>query len=288
MGSLQSKSGFQSNGDTSRKFVDLIFKASNRFPNWEPPKPIRVGDWGSIDRSSGEFKRDGNIFDDKQLMAELPDLAKYTPSISAPETKYIVGSENVVAVDLGMSPGLSVAGPGGASVKGTWKFQKGSRGALLVMSQPRLTHISIEVLRTLSKCERMLSKTIIISVYDCPAYVMYMSDKGGNELSVSMNGSLPVPQAPGLAAGGGAEAGWNSSYSGGVYRESFDGSGQNRFTPLFHPMIVPRPVRGTVDIETRDWTTQPPWTPIDDDGVEIDPIYDDFDTTDEDEPVPPK
>ncbi|KAG8901393.1 hypothetical protein FRB99_005329, partial [Tulasnella sp. 403] len=243
---------FQSRGDPSRKFTDLIYKASSRFPNWEPPIRIKVGDWGLIDRKSGEFNREGNIFDDEQLMAELPDLAKLKVTISAPETKYIVGSESVVAIDLGLSPELNVAGLGGASVKGKWKFQKGTRGALLVMAQPRLTHIPDEVLRVLSKCPRMLSKAIVISVYDCPAYVMYMSDKSGNELTVSMNGSLPIPQVPGLAAGGGAEMGWSSSYSGGIYRESFDGKGENLFTPLFHPKDVPRPVRGTVDIESRD------------------------------------
>ncbi|CAE6480848.1 unnamed protein product, partial [Rhizoctonia solani] len=62
--------------EPSRKYVDLIFKVSGKYGNWDPPRIVEVGDWGVIERETGSFIREGNIFEDtecKVLLSDIPD-----------------------------------------------------------------------------------------------------------------------------------------------------------------------------------------------------------------------
>lgn len=51
----------------SRLYVHLMWKASSRYASFSP-SAIQLGDYGHVDRSSGEFIREGNIL---QLYPEL-------------------------------------------------------------------------------------------------------------------------------------------------------------------------------------------------------------------------
>ncbi|KAJ7869564.1 hypothetical protein B0H14DRAFT_3440559 [Mycena olivaceomarginata] len=43
----------------SRKYLDLIQAASSKWANWDPPHPIKA-----IDKDTGRFEKDGNIYED--------------------------------------------------------------------------------------------------------------------------------------------------------------------------------------------------------------------------------
>ncbi|OJA10346.1 hypothetical protein AZE42_11946, partial [Rhizopogon vesiculosus] len=46
----------------SRKFIDLIEDATSKWANLDPLAPIKVGDYGMIDKETGEFHAQGNIY----------------------------------------------------------------------------------------------------------------------------------------------------------------------------------------------------------------------------------
>jgi hypothetical protein len=60
--------------DSERKFVDLLFRASKKYANWDPEVVVEVGDWGRITtgktglafwrRGRGTFLKEGNIYKD--------------------------------------------------------------------------------------------------------------------------------------------------------------------------------------------------------------------------------
>ncbi|KAF9221217.1 hypothetical protein BS17DRAFT_785511 [Gyrodon lividus] len=50
----------------SRKFINLILTAAN----WDPPADIKVGDYGTINRATGSFEWEGNIYN-SHFQAEL-------------------------------------------------------------------------------------------------------------------------------------------------------------------------------------------------------------------------
>jgi hypothetical protein len=55
--------GLRSKND-SRKFIDVIFRASGCYANMSPSHIFQVGDYGSVDTASGIFLKEGNIYAD--------------------------------------------------------------------------------------------------------------------------------------------------------------------------------------------------------------------------------
>ncbi|KAG6333813.1 hypothetical protein ID866_5273 [Astraeus odoratus] len=59
---------------SERQYVDLLFRASRKFANWDPEKPLEVGDWGRITigrprwafwrPKRSVFMKEGNIYKD--------------------------------------------------------------------------------------------------------------------------------------------------------------------------------------------------------------------------------
>jgi len=101
-----------SKGNPQRKFVDLIHEATYKWANWDPPKVIQVsppspslhhcppcqrdwpqiGDFGVIDKRTGELKIEGNIY----THPEIKDVAKEFPVFEAAETDlYQIHSQQV-------------------------------------------------------------------------------------------------------------------------------------------------------------------------------------------------
>lgn len=60
--------------DSEREYVDLLFRASKKYANWDPEVAVLVGDWGKITagntgwafwrRGRGTFLKEGNIYED--------------------------------------------------------------------------------------------------------------------------------------------------------------------------------------------------------------------------------
>ena len=58
-----------------------------------------MGDYGTIDRETGKFQKDGNIYEDGTI-AHLPDQHKLEPHTGAPEGKLIISSAGVIHREL--------------------------------------------------------------------------------------------------------------------------------------------------------------------------------------------
>lgn len=77
-----------------------------------------------------------------------------------------------------------------ASVKGQWVFGS-KRGALLVMAQPRSSHIPPGViLKHLAKVEALKDMYLVTETYSCPAYSLYLSS--GSECSCTLSIMLNI------------------------------------------------------------------------------------------------
>lgn len=65
-----------------------------------------------------------------------------------------------------------------ASIKGQWLFERGKRGAILIMHSPRQIYIPPKVvLEPLYKVDKLIDKLLVTNIHVCPAYSMYLSDK---------------------------------------------------------------------------------------------------------------
>jgi len=68
---------FHTKENTPHKYVDLIKEAAAKWPNWDPPKTIHAGDFGTINRKTGELVVEGNIYthvDIRQIASQYPPL----------------------------------------------------------------------------------------------------------------------------------------------------------------------------------------------------------------------
>jgi hypothetical protein len=55
---------FGKSSNHGRKYVDLLFRTTNQYANWQPSTAIAVGDYGYVDHQIGLFIRDGNVYED--------------------------------------------------------------------------------------------------------------------------------------------------------------------------------------------------------------------------------
>ncbi|KAJ7832400.1 hypothetical protein B0H14DRAFT_2803061 [Mycena olivaceomarginata] len=154
----------------SRKYIDLIQAASSKWANWDPPHPIKVGDYGTVDKDTGRFEKDGNIYEDSATAALAAD---HLPEIAATDEKIVISSETEQKRDLNLNPQVSIPGIAEASIKGQWKFKSGK---LLVMAQPRSSWVSANaLLKKLLEIPALKDKYLVTEIVACHAYSMYLS-----------------------------------------------------------------------------------------------------------------
>lgn len=61
----------------SRLYVDLIFQQTQHFASFTPSAQTDLGDYGRVDKRTGEFVRTGNVFRDFPELASLKDGDKF-------------------------------------------------------------------------------------------------------------------------------------------------------------------------------------------------------------------
>ncbi|KIJ60777.1 hypothetical protein HYDPIDRAFT_43111 [Hydnomerulius pinastri MD-312] len=277
----------------SRKFVDLILSSASKWANWDPPRPINVGDYGSIDRATGEFVWEGNIYRsyiqellDKSLGPNKIDLKDPTlqPVVSEGDEQLIISSSGVQATEAKLGAEVSVQGQANASLRFKFNFtDKG--GAALVLYKPQHSTLPQDerFARVLKAVHEVLrGKCFVTEVISCPAYLMVLSRKKGENFSASLSAANVNPVAT-----VGADAGltWSSDVVHGLYR-----SGSNT-KPIFKPLYkLMHPQRtfwnfifgqrgGDSENESIDWEdARRPWDELNDEGEEkerYDPTMDD-------------
>ncbi|KAF8554051.1 hypothetical protein OG21DRAFT_1413271 [Imleria badia] len=263
----------------SRKFIDLILATTSKWANWDPPREIKVGDFGKINRQTGEFDWEGNIYY-KSFQARFGDSlginlqdARFQPVTQERTDDYIaVSSRGVTVGVVDLSVGVD------STVKLQVNCRFGSKcGAVLVMYKPQLSSFprDEQLVRLLKEFHTVLKgKHIVTEVTSCPAYVMVMSTHDGESFSASLDASVPI--SSGIAAGGAAKAGWTVDTVHGVSRFG------NDTLPIYRPLYKlqhPPPSFWEVVFGKRgdtkqsnaieDWEdVRPPWNPLDEDGEE--------------------
>jgi len=263
----------------SRKFIDLIHKVSAKWANWDPPYSIKVGDYGKIDEQSGEFTREGNIYDDIHILCtdeKIIKLVRDNPPVLAPrENVYTAASDKVRRGDFKLSAGVQVVGLADASIKGQWAFGS-DRGALLIMAHPRSSRIPpANLLKHLADVQLLRNMCLVTEVFSCPAYSFYLSSKSGEAVDVALLGSSPIPQAPGVKVHGEIETKWWSQNTSGLFRSAGEANGKDDYTPLYALKEVPKrsffrdgqPPPPEPEGDDRWSDVLVPWEPLDEDGV---------------------
>ncbi|KDR70928.1 hypothetical protein GALMADRAFT_813539 [Galerina marginata CBS 339.88] len=265
---------------SSRKFVDLIKRATAKWASWDPGHEIKVGDYGKIDKISGVFDRRGNIYDDTHIYTdkEIAQRVKDNPpKLASRENKYIATSSKVKRSDLKVEAEAEVPGLANASIKGQWTFSS-ERGALLIMAQPCSSYIPpAKLLEHLAKVKALEDMFLVTEVFLCPAYSLYLSSGNNDVVSLALVGSSPVPTAPGLTVGGELGVKWWDKNTTGLLRNGRDHHGKDSFTPLYMLKEIrkrswhdfrrglPTPVYEGDDL----WCdVQAPWDPLDEEGNE--------------------
>ncbi|KAG8897555.1 hypothetical protein FRB99_008065 [Tulasnella sp. 403] len=203
-------------GNPARKFSDLVFSASSKYPNWDPPRPIKVGEYGVLNPDTAEFEREGNIYDD-------PDFANIVkgkpPEPSPAEDRIVITSNHVKGRELGLSGDLD-ATIAEASFKWEWTFGRHA-AAILVAFYPRLDSLNRTLdIKQLIEHPKLRGKHIVKDTITCPKYVLFFSRKGNDRLLLALSVQLPVAPVAPVSAGPGAHTGCVMRYSLGISREA--------------------------------------------------------------------
>ncbi|KAJ7842648.1 hypothetical protein B0H14DRAFT_1026643 [Mycena olivaceomarginata] len=213
----------------SRKYIDLILTASSKWASWDPPHPIKVGDYGTVDHETGRFNKDGNVYDDAAIATLAAD---HPPITAAPDTHMVITAKAAVKREFGLGTDVGVPGLAEASLKGHWTFKAGQTGALLAMAEPRSTLLPSDVLRTrLADVPALRGKSLVTETVACHAYTLYLSSSSEDSISLALLATVPAA-APG-AAGGEASGRWWKQTGSGLFRDGWEQPGTECYTPLF-------------------------------------------------------
>jgi hypothetical protein len=256
-----------------RKYIDLIRQVSSKWVNWDPPIGIQVGAYGTVDKETGDLIVEGNVYD-PAFQKELDKhnagiiMADFPPQEGAVEDDFVISSRGSKRGDVDKesdTPEIT-----NASVKGRWSFERGKRGAILIMHSPRQFYIPPKVvLEPLYKVDKLIDKMLVTNIHVCPAYSMYLSDKSGDRVSLALVSGV---QATGANSG----VTWWVDAPNGLLRKAADQTGNSPFTPLYslrrqikrHRRFFRDKIRPEPEGDELWYNDSPPWDPLDEDGEE--------------------
>jgi hypothetical protein len=264
---LRPQTTFQTDDMRARKFTDLIRQTSSKWANWDPTIEIKVGDYGMINRQSGNLEVQGSIYD--AAFQESLNQQGFTLDLSDTSCQPIRGA---VKEDIVMSSTVTQEGDFSiesedpfTSAKAQFQFQEGKRGALLVMHKPQQQYIPQgRVLSIIHKANQLKDAYLVDSTLTCQGYYLCLSNKSGEKISLALRNSFD----------------WWTDAQAAFLRKAVDKAGQYRYTPLYtlkhrQNSLLARLFR----LETEDdlWPDcAPPWQPLDEDGIE-EPEWEDND-----------
>ncbi|KAH8099815.1 hypothetical protein BXZ70DRAFT_1008795 [Cristinia sonorae] len=269
---------------SSRKFIDLIWRTTTRWANWDPSEKFQPGDFGYTDHETGRFHRTGNIYLDPHIG---PIAQRYKPQKGEVVEKYIANTGNAVAISISAGGHVDALSAAEVLLQGCWKFNR-ARGALLAMYKYSLVTVPDEFFNEdLSSFECLKGKQIVTQVYVCPAYALYLSNKNNETFSLALRATSPTG-VPGISAGSHLSMNWVSHDVSGLFHH---GSNANS---SFYPLLVikevrrlgsrrreaPEPGVPVLPEGTPGWfNIEPPWGDLDEEGDEDSRQYaDDSDT----------
>lgn len=259
----------------SRKYVDLIFYASSKYGNWDPSKHIQVGDYGVINRRTGQFEKEGNVFDDPEISGYIK-VPIGPPDPGPPQETWIICSRSVKNSERPGGLELGIPEVAEASIKGKWQFGS-KRGALLLMDRPRLCSLPDNVLlKYLIDVPALKEKVVVTETVDCPAYSLYLSNGNKELISIALIGKTSDPMNPTNQTGGTLSLKWWSENTTGNFHKAHNINGSYLYTTLFQCKTIRKKgllLRDKPLGEAGDndfWhDAYVPWDPLSEDGEEI-------------------
>ncbi|KAJ7190619.1 hypothetical protein GGX14DRAFT_407866 [Mycena pura] len=217
----------------SRKFIDLLLQVTNnKWTNIDANKEIKVGDFGQIDRATGELQIEGNLYEHPDTQAKM-DAHPVRQTVSTEFEKYV--SEGVKELSLAASADAKVEPIVDGEFEGKFAFQK-KRGALLVITSPRIQsmHGFPTSLLLDDQLKGVLKDRVICTdVVSCPGFFLYLGNSGSHVFNLSLKADLPVPVAPGVKAGGSLQTGWKSENTQGLVKKGMSDKGEYVYFPLY-------------------------------------------------------
>ncbi|KAJ7910546.1 hypothetical protein B0H13DRAFT_2486442 [Mycena leptocephala] len=222
--------------NSERTYVDLIFRATNKYASWDPEIIVRVGDWGRITkgppgllfwRKNGTFVREGNIYVDGK--ADKYGIAPPVECGRESEGETWVTSVNAQHVDasasaVGTHPALAKC-----TIKGAFRFSSG-RGAILAMENAMITIIDPPgTLKCLLDDPSMRGVVVVSEVHSCSSYARLLSAEGRGIVALGLRVEPPIS---GIASAG-ATATWVRNVTSGNFKSGANTEGERSFYPLF-------------------------------------------------------
>jgi len=273
----------------SRKFIDLILTATSRWANWNPSGEIKVGDYGKINKETGEFVWEGNIysthFQDQLNQLSLPfdmnDPQLQSVAITEGDQDFIVCSNGKFEKVGDAGPQVGIQDIASVTLRVNFKFNQ-KIGAGLAVYRPQISSLpKDERITNLLKARSdvLKGKYLVTEVMSCRAYALVMSNQKGEEISASLSASgMPIP---GITLSGGASMRWTSDAVHGLWRSG------SHAEAIFRPLYTLRQPRrnfwervanrgeiaASDRVENWHYVRQPPWDPLTEDGEE-DVVYD--------------
>ncbi|KAH9030747.1 hypothetical protein EDB85DRAFT_2146479 [Lactarius pseudohatsudake] len=265
--------------NAQRKFVDLINEATFKWANWDPPKVIQIGDFGTIDKKSGELKVEGNIFTHPEIRHIAQDYPAEESWIYKPTSARESPAQSLTCAAV-LTTVLSSATPAddqGVVLKSRWQFNT-KRGAILLMHKPRLLCVPDGFFDEKFDLPILKRKVVVEQVYNCPGFYMYLSNKASEQISVSLRANT----LPGVDGEQALSVGWSADGSSGVCQQGFQEDAV--YTPMFRLKSLGRRHwrRDGITPMIEKWeVTYIPWGILDEDG-ESEESDDDDDDDDDD------
>jgi len=260
----------------SRKFIDLLLQVTNnKWANIDANKEVKVGDFGRIDRTTGELQVEGNLYEHPKTRGTM---AAYPIKTTEPTKfeKYL--SKGVK--ELGIAPKVDIGIQSYADVgfDGKWQFQS-ERGALLILVAPRInTMRGFPTSTILDKHFKSLLKgrAVCTDVVSCPAFCLYLGKNKDHVFELSLKCDVPVATAAGVSIGGSLGTSWKYSDNQGLVKEGLSEKGEYVYFPLYSLKGVSwgrvgsilRGTEGEDEEVLEDVAT--PWIGLDVDGAEMD------------------
>ncbi|KAG1824862.1 uncharacterized protein BJ212DRAFT_1295924 [Suillus subaureus] len=252
----------QPNSHAQRKFIELIFDRTGKYANWDPPSEIQVGSYGRIDKATGNLSSKATSTQiNSGILSSVQHHAKDCPD----ETEFTTWSKNVKRIEMNVDSYAGVPGIAAASIKGTWQVKKGTTGAVLLMNNPRMKHITSDVLGKLASIKFLQTMHLVTKVFYCPAF----SCAGGEKISMALVASAPVVAPVGTLETKASMRWWSDTQTG-LARHGC--KTEHCFTPLYELLHVrhPRNRRSSPSPERTGeqlWVPAPvPWAPLLEDG----------------------
>ncbi|KAK0435059.1 hypothetical protein EV421DRAFT_1262417 [Armillaria borealis] len=226
-----------------RKCIRRFWKINHDFLN-PNGRPIKIGDFGEMDKETLSFQHEGNIFehpDSKDIMARWSTQVIGVSTVD----QVFQHTGNVRRIDLPVGVGAGLTGTVEGNVTAQFQFTK-KRAVLLCMYDVKHSVLPVfkNWIKDLSEIPLFKAKVVVTQAHTCSHYDLAMQTQGNRAVGMTVNASSPIPVAPAITAS--ADVGFHVSDDAGAHlswrgRKSAE---CDSFVPMYHARRIAAPRSG--------------------------------------------